>query len=386
MAIFSRREVSNISSYSKSPERVVITGVGTVTPQSNCTLGTAIALRFRKTAWCSHETVLLPCDRDGIVLRGATISRVPDTRIPPELDGAERAAALLSPALIECLTGLPSDAPSLPCHVDNFILHGNGGFRGLLTEKFPAVGVPQLKADTPSGLGYCGFFERIINAAEQLKQGTVERFLVGCVDSLCATSWLMAVRDDGILKDSPTPEGIIAGEAAGAVLLERESVARARKAEVLAVLSSWGRGTETESWFGPTPATGKGVTEAFVDAASRLDDNGKIVTVVADLNGERHRALDWAYAEGRIFQKSQRELELRHPAFLTGDCGGATGAVLIADAVGELTFHPQFRNRIGLVTSDESGARRVIVIERGDTRDRRKLMTGIRNTLEQKTD
>jgi 3-oxoacyl-[acyl-carrier-protein] synthase I len=111
-----------------------------------------------------------------------------------------------------------------------------------------------------------------------------------------------------------------------------------------------------------------------------------VTTVVADLNGERHRALDWAYAEGRIFKDSQRALELRHPAFLTGDCGGATGAVLLADALGNFTFHPQLKGRIGLVTSDESGARRVVVIERGDHRGRKQLMTEIRRNSIQASD
>jgi 3-oxoacyl-[acyl-carrier-protein] synthase I len=387
MAIFSRKEISSTSSSSKGPERVVITGIGTVTPQSNYTLGTALALRFRKTCWCEHETVLLPCDRDGIVLRGATVSRVPDTLIPPHLDDAERAAALFVPALRECLTALSaSEISSLSCHVDNFMLNGREEFLPLLGATLADLGSPLSEGEAPSGTATCGFFDSIISAAEQLQQGDTERILVGCVDSLCATSWLMAVRDDGVLKDSLTPEGIIAGEAAGAVLLELESAARARKAEILAVLSSWGCGMETESWFGPVPATGRGLTEAFSDAFSRLDGNKMVTTVVADLNGERHRALDWAYAEARIFKNSQRALELRHPAFLTGDCGGATGAVLLADALGNFTFHPQLKGRIGLVTSDESGARRVVVIERGDHRGRKQLMTEIRRNSIQASD
>lgn len=372
----------------QAPERVVITAMGTVTPQGCSTWSSALALRFRKTAWCEHETVLLPADPHGIVLRGATVSRLPETLLPPDLDGAERAAALLSPALNDCLAGLsPQQIHSLECRIDNFIDQDREDFHRLLREGFPLLPLTaeQRKAGPPSALGHACFFERIMTAAEELREGTQDRILVGCVDSLCATSWLMKVRDDGILKDCLTPEGIIAGEAAGAVLLERESKARERQAPVLSVISSWGRGMESNSWQGPIPATGRGLTEAFCDAFSSLDDGGRsIATVVADLNGERHRALDWAYTEGRIFPDSEQEPELRHPAFITGDCGGATGAVLLADAVGRSAFHPRFGGRVALASSDESGARRVIVLEPGDRPDPSVLMEQIRTRLQGK--
>lgn len=363
-------------------ERVVLTGTGTVTPQGCSTWGTALALRFRQTSWCAHETVVLPYDADGIVLRGATVSRLPEDIVAPELDGAERAVALLSPAVTDCLAGLsPKQVQNLDLRIDNFIEHRREGFYRLLREAFPFLSLPaqQIEPIPDATFRRTAFFERIMTAAEELRAGRGERILIGCADSLCATSWLMKVRDDGVLKDSLTPEGIIAGEAAGAVLLERESTARQRKAPLLAVLASWGRGTESNSWRDSPPAIGRGLTEAFRDAFSSLNDGGKsVATVVADLNGERHRALDWAYTEGRIFSDRQTDPELRHPAFLTGDCGGASGTVLLAEALGRSVFHPWFGNRIALATSDESGARRIIVLEPGDRLDRRNLFEQIR--------
>lgn len=362
-----------------------MTGIGVVTPQGCSTWSSALSLRFGKSDWCEHETVLVADDPYGIVMCGATVSRVPEDRLAPDLDGAQRAVALFSPAMNECLAGLRSgEIGRLDCRIDNFMADRKHDFYRLLREAFPGLRLPSDKEqpDSASALGRCAFFQRIIRAAEELRAGKSERTLVGCVDSLCATSWLMSVRDQGILKDSFTPEGIIAGEAAGAVLLERESAARRRNAPVLAVLSSWGGGTEIKPWNGPVPATGGGLTEAFGQALSSLDDGGKsIATVIADLNGERHRALDWAYAEGRIFPDAERERELRHPAFITGDCGGATGAVMLADALGRFTFHPRFRGRVALATSDQSGARRIICLDRGDQPDRLQLMEQIRTHI-----
>ena len=366
----------------RTPERIVISGTGTVIPQGCTTYGAALSLRLRKSAWCEHEQVLVAADPHGIVLRGATVSRLPEEFAPPELDGAERAAALLSPALSACLTGLsPAEIRTLDCRIDTFLAEGGEDFYRLLRETFPALfATPGRVQAEPAGvLGRCAFYERVMQAAEELRAGQAERLLVGCVDSLCATSWLRSVRGEGVLKDCINPEGIIAGEAAGAVLLELESAARKRTAPVLAVLSSWGRGTERDDWYGESPATGRGLAEAFHQALSPLDDGGKnVATVIADLNGERHRALDWAYAEGKIFPDGEREPELRHPAFITGDCGGAMGAVMLADALGRCTFHAGFRGRIALATSDEEGARRVICLEPGDVSERGRLMPRIR--------
>lgn len=361
-----------------APDRVVITGVGTVTSLGCSPWKTALALRFRKSSWCEHEKVLVADDPFGVVLRGATVSRIPEEIVPSELDGAERAEALLSPALKACIAGLSrTEQQRLVCRIDNFIDHEQHLFPSLLEKGFP--GLPLEYGQKPVELGRCSFFERIIQAGNELLAGSAERILVGCVDSLCTTSWLVSVRDEGVLKDSRTPEGIIAGEAAGAVLLERVSAARRRTAPVFAVLSSWGRGTEPNPWHGFPPSTGRGLTDAFLEASSSLGDRGKsIVTVIADLNGERHRALDWAFTEGRIFSDSEREPELRHPAFIAGDCGNATGALLLADALGRFAFHPGFRGTIALTTSDGSGARRVICLERGDRPQRSGLMEPLR--------
>lgn len=325
--------------------------------------------------------MLVADDPYGAVLRGATISRIPEEIISPELDGAERAEALFHPALKECMAGLSiAEQKRLVCRIDNFIDYEQHLFPSLLQEAFPGLSLEH--GQKPIELGRCSLFERIIQAGGELLAGNAERILVGCVDSLCATSWLMSVCDEGVLKDSLTPEGIIAGEAAGAVLLERETAARRRNAPVLAVLSSWGRGTEPNLWHGPIPSTGRGLTDAFLEAIFPHGDGGKgVVTVIADLNGDRHRALDWAYTEGRIFIDGDREPELRHPAFIAGDCGKATGALLLADALGCFAFHPGFRGTLALSTSDESGARRVICLERGDHEERKGFIKQLRAQL-----
>lgn len=255
-------------------DRIVITGIGVASSLGCSVWGTVLALRNRKSSWCEHETVLVADDPYGIVLRGATISRVPEEAIPPELDGAKRAIALLAPAVRECLGGLcPAEIELLDFQVDNLIAFDRHEFFPRLREAFPKLRLPreQEEADPVAELGNCAFFERIIRAAEKLRVGNGQRAIIGCVDSLCATSWLMAVRDEGVLKDSLTPEGIIAGE--------------------------------------------------------------------------------------------------------------ATGVLLLADALGRFAFHPRFRGSIALSASDESGARRIVCLERGDLPDRRALMEQVRKQV-----
>jgi 3-oxoacyl-[acyl-carrier-protein] synthase-1 len=130
---------------------------------------------------------------------------------------------------------------------------------------------------------------------------------------------------------------------------------------------------------GPSPQDGSGLIETFRNAFAALDDAGASVgAVIADLNGERPRALEWGHTEGRIFPNTERERVLRHPADTLGDCGGAMGAAILVDAIAGFILHHRAPRQVALTTSDETGARRVICLERGDRLDRRLFMGGLR--------
>ncbi len=363
-------------------ERVVITAFGLTTSIGPTFWHTALALRKKRSNYREHEEVLVADNPSGSILRGATISRLPHRLVPANLPDIQRAAALLAPAIRECC----ADAPSEPgrktgWRIINHCASGEEGFLDLLRGKLPQYDLPEEALCRPQTTR-CDFFDQVSLASEELLTNRAETVVVACVDSLCTRKRLMELLCNGLLKDAANPHGIMAGEAAGAVLLERESAARRRGAAILAGIASWGAAIEPHPWTGASPSTAQGLTTAFHQAFDRLDDCGASVDImVTDENGERQRALEWALTEGRIFPNPDQERRLCHPAVTAGDSGGALGAVQLAAALAYFAWHRYSARKIALATSDDCGERRVLCLEPGDPCDRRTRMDGIRARL-----
>lgn len=358
-------------------ETVVITGMGLVTPIGSSFWHSMLTLRARRSCYQAHEVVLVADDPTGLTLRGATVSRMPTEILPRECGGTDRLTALLNPAVTECLT--TAEWPK------NLQLGWEGDFNTevldqSLSKKFSKANsppdVPVLHSDR------CYFFAGLAHAAEKLLAGRADGVVVACADSLCDTPRLAELLQEGQLKDAANPYGLMAGEAGGAFLLERESSARRRRARIWGRLATWGVASEPPPDGRNVPSTGRALTEAFHLAFSRLEDAGASVRmIITDENGDRQRALDWAFTAGRIFPNPERERTVRHPAVYTGDTGCAIGAVILADALAQMCWHPAIRHPIALATSDDRGGRRVLCIEPGEHHCRQEVISGIRKHL-----
>ncbi|WP_298438900.1 3-oxoacyl-ACP synthase [Geobacter sp.] len=361
---------------------MVVTGFGLSTSLGPSFWHTALALRKKRSNYREHEDVLVADIPSGSILRGAIISRLSLRLVPTNLQGVQRAAALLAPAVQECLADVSSVLKrKTGWKIVNHCAPGEEGLLDLLGEKAPECNFPEEASCRPQPTR-CDFFTQIGLAAEELLANRAEAVVVACVDSLCTRKRLTELLYSGLLKDAANPHGIMAAEAAGAVFLERESAARRRGAAILAGVASWGAATEPHPWTGASASTAQGLTTAFHQAFGRLDDLGASVSLlITDENGERPRALEWALAEGRIFPNPDRERRLRHPAVTAGDSGGALGAVLLADALAHLAWHRHSMRRVALATSDDHGERGVLCLEPGDRCDRRTLMADIRRRL-----
>ena len=346
--------------------RVAITGIGLVT-SLGCSLPSVLAaIRGGIANFIEHETVMVNGDRYGTELCGAQIARLPEDVMSPHVPDAERAVALLAPVLRECTASLSRDLlGAAQWRISNWIKPTNDDFRGNLRAALPDVPISDLARRDPGELylGRCLFFEDLIQAASDLRDGHCPAVIVGSVDSLCTTTVLDRLCQAGKLKSGTDPEGIVAGEAAGAVVLELESHARRRNAHIYAYLCSWGRGVEADPWTEAALSLAEGLTKAFREAFMPLPGRGEeIEMLIADLNGERVRAYEWGCATARVAPSGGKSRELRHPADCVGDCGAAMGAVLLATSSAFTSF-PLRSLKIALATSDDGGARRVICIE-----------------------
>ena len=360
-----------------APETVVITGMGIVTPVGASLWSTMLALRARRSCYRAHEIVLVADDPTGLTLRGATVSRMDQKNFPRECSGSDRLAALLNPAVTECIT--------IAAWPGNLQL----GWESDLSPEMldPSLSRNFLKKDSSPDAplttrpGRCSLFARVARATEELLAGHIDGVIVACADSLCDTPRLTELLYQGRLKDAANPYGLMAGEAGGAFLLERETSARRRGAVIWGRLTGWGAASDSEA-VAALPSTARGLTEAFLQAFSFLKDSGASVgMVITDENGDRQRALDWAFTAGRIFPNPERERTVRHPAVFTGDSGNSLGAIILADVLAHFCWHPASQNPIAVAVSDDDGERRVLCIEPGERRGRREVVAGIRKHL-----
>ncbi len=368
---------------SSPAERIVITGLGLLTPVGASWQGTTAAILEGRSAYQAHETVQVLNSPSGDVLRGATISRVANDLIAAEMTGIDRIEALLIPPISECLRVLPE---ALHGFVDWEIIvpdtiKVDNDIAALLTKKIPRIQASSGRV-CASPNPRCEFFSRIACAGEALLKRRIEGVVVACADSLCDAGRLSELMLDGRLKDPDNPYGILAGESGGAVLLERESAARLRKAPILAAISAWGSASEPHPWPDGKPSKALGLTTAFHQAFAKLDDRGaSVVHVITDENGERARALEWSLTAGRIFPNSDQERYLWHPAVVTGDTGGSLGAVVLADAIMRLILSTPPSGQIALAVSDGQGSRQVLCLEHVDQPEREEYFAKLRSTL-----
>jgi 3-oxoacyl-[acyl-carrier-protein] synthase II len=154
--------------------------------------------------------------------------------------------------------GAPEDGGTLadyPCHV---IAEGVAGFLGA---EGPVLMVPNACA--------AGNFALAI-ARDLLLDGRADRILVVGVDPYSRVAHtgfnrLLAASPDVCRPFDARRRGIVPGEGAGALLLEREGAAAARGAEILAFLAGCGLGNDAVHMTNPDPE-GHGLARAMREA------------------------------------------------------------------------------------------------------------------------
>jgi 3-oxoacyl-[acyl-carrier-protein] synthase-1 len=170
-------------------------------------------------------------------------------------------------------------------------------------------------------------------AIADLRAGKVDFAVVGAVDSLLHGPYLQSLEREGRLKLPSRADGLIPGEAAGVVVLERWSDARARGAPLLARLGEAAIENEAIPLGPEHPIRGEALGRAVARALERADAPDRVARVIVDLTGERWRSLEWSIVETRCLHGLRHGWQLWHPADCLGDVGAATSIVHLALAV-----------------------------------------------------
>ena len=169
-------------------------------------------------------------------------------------------------------------------------------------------------------------------AAKDFLAGNIDAALVGGVDSRIRPEAMAALQDGGQLRSASRPQGVLPGEAAGFLVLERTAPAgRAARATLQCIV------TDDEPTVGTeTPNVARGLTRALRKARLAAPPLHARPLAVCDLNGDRYRAMEWGMASMRAFADLSGSVFLWHPADCIGDAGAGLGGLNLVWAAAAL--------------------------------------------------
>lgn len=188
--------------------------------------------------------------------------------------------------------------------------------------------------------------------------------IIGGVDSLIRTSTLNWFEKDGRLKSGSygRHHGLIAGEAAGFIVIEDRALAEQKGGPILASIAGLGLAEEPVPRASGSLGRNSGLTEACHAALNGVEEK-EIRAVFNDLNGENSRAREWGMAEIRCFDKPDDNRRLWTPANCYGDIGAASGVVLATVAT-QGFIRGWLQSSTLLTCSDDHGPCGALVLDR----------------------
>lgn len=306
-------------------EAVCIVGLGAATAVGRSSWASAAAVRAGLSGFAQHPFMI---DTAGEPMRAALAPW-----LTMDVQGADRLAALLLPALDEALAvlgeqpldasrwalalGLPSARPGLPPEVARELLacvKRHAGQRLASAATFEA--------------GHAGGLMALHAALAKLRAGGLDGCVVAGVDSWLepeTLEWLEAC--DQLHGAGPLNNawGFIPGEAAGALLLVREPVARQLRLTPLATVLAVGCAQEPKRIKTETVCIGEGLTAAFRATLAALPAGVQVSDLYGDMNGEPYRADEFGFTALRTKAQFEALSDFHAPADCWGDVGAAGG-------------------------------------------------------------
>ena len=344
-----------------------IGGLGASTPIGRTAWASAAAARAGVCGFSEHPFMI---DTAGEPMR---VARAPWLDV--NVEGRERLAELLFPAIDEALGPLADDANGRPARLGLALAlppprPGQspalaGELSMAIAERYPGLFVRSLNFEAGHAAGHLAMDAAIRGCAS----GSIEAWVVAGVDSYLAPEtleWVEAcdqLHGGGVLNNA---WGFIPGEAAGAVLVGTRDFARRHGLEALGEVVSVGIGQEAHLIKTDAVCIGEGLTQAFRQALQALGPGEQIHNVFCDLNGETYRADEYGFTALRTKDRFRAATDFVAPADCWGDVGAASALLYISLAV--LSHRKRYgKGPLSMVwASAESGERGAAVIRGRD--------------------
>jgi 3-oxoacyl-[acyl-carrier-protein] synthase I len=211
--------------------------------------------------------------------------------------------------------------------------------------------------------GHTGALALTLPAGQLLQSGRVDHCVVLAVDSLLSLDRLAALDAVYRLKSLRGVDGIIPGEAAVALLLERADSPAGRRA--LARLGPLQAAVESQPFTSVAASTGVALSAVLRSACAEAPPL-PVSWLLADLNGESYRAHEWGLARARLGSQLRQPLRLVHPADCLGEVGAAIGGVLLSCAIEGFARGRAPDTRAVLFAGADDGARVAMTVHPPD--------------------
>lgn len=203
--------------------------------------------------------------------------------------------------------------------------------------------------------GHTGVFTMMEKARDALTKGTINRAIVGGVESCLFKDWLIDLDKDYKLKSRRAMDGYIPGEAAAFLWLKKVPEKHIKQMNDKNMTFTIDAIRLMENSIKSAPAS------ALSDVISRcLPHEEKPKVIYGDLNGQSKRMDEWGYVQTRLGERLGNPLVLRHPADTLGDMGAAAGAVLSVIAMDELQNKYKNHDSALIFTASEHGCRAAV--------------------------
>jgi 3-oxoacyl-[acyl-carrier-protein] synthase I len=190
---------------------------------------------------------------------------------------------------------------------------------------------PKLNLTRVFSSGHTAFAEALNAALLDLRAGKTKLALVGAVESLITTSALGWLRSTNRLKTEANPVGLLPGEAACLVLLERFDAVRKRQSEqVYGAVDRVVLANAEHAFFEQTLSDGKSLAKVMLDAVVPGGKPDVFPWLITDLNGEEYRAREWGHAQvhlAGLAPPAWKRSPYLVPAINFGDTGAASAGI-----------------------------------------------------------
>ncbi|RKG86906.1 hypothetical protein D7V88_17015 [Corallococcus terminator] len=229
----------------------------------------------------------------------------------------------------------------------------------LIPNLFRAMGVRAAPGEHRVLFGESGLLQALKAAVLQLETDRLDRCIVGAVDSLVEPQVVAALGQLGLLRTPANPVGILPGEAAAFVMLERPSAASRRGAVVDALLDAPSLTAEPFHRRSGLHAQGRALSQGILETLDAVRDQGaRTGLIVGALNGDAYRARDWGHALVQL-RMAGRLTDLREwsPAASFGEIGAATGLVGLCMAARGFSRGYARTDHVLVWTAGDDGAR-----------------------------